>query len=41
MLGYAAAKPLEALGNPARLEIYRMLVRVGEAGLPIVFLQVT
>jgi ArsR family transcriptional regulator, arsenate/arsenite/antimonite-responsive transcriptional repressor len=30
-----AAKQLEALGNPTRLQVYRMLVRAGEAGLPV------
>jgi DNA-binding transcriptional ArsR family regulator len=30
-----AAKRLEALGNPTRLQIYRTLVRAGEAGLPV------
>jgi ArsR family transcriptional regulator len=30
-----AAKQLEALGNPTRLEIYRTLVRAGDAGLPV------
>jgi ArsR family transcriptional regulator, arsenate/arsenite/antimonite-responsive transcriptional repressor len=30
-----AAKQLEALGNPTRLQVYRTLVRAGEAGLPV------
>jgi ArsR family transcriptional regulator, arsenate/arsenite/antimonite-responsive transcriptional repressor len=30
-----AAKQLEALGNPTRLQVYRLLVRAGEAGLPV------
>lgn len=30
-----AAKQLEALGNVTRLQIYRMLVRAGETGLPV------
>jgi DNA-binding transcriptional ArsR family regulator len=30
-----AAKQLEALGNTTRLQVYRTLVRVGEAGLPV------
>jgi DNA-binding transcriptional ArsR family regulator len=30
-----AAKQLEALGNPTRLAIYRILVRAGDAGLPV------
>jgi ArsR family transcriptional regulator len=30
-----AAKQLEALGNPTRLQIYRTLVRAGDAGLPV------
>jgi ArsR family transcriptional regulator len=34
-----AAKQLEALGNPTRLQIYRMLVRAGEPGLPVGRLQ--
>ena len=34
-----AAKQLEALGNPTRLEVYRALVRAGEAGLPVGRLQ--
>ena len=34
-----AAKQLEALGNPTRLQLYRTLVRVGEAGLPVGRLQ--
>ena len=34
-----AAAHLEALGNPTRLRIYRLLVRAGEAGLPVGKLQ--
>jgi len=34
-----AAKRLEALGNPTRLQAYRMLVRAGQAGLPVGQLQ--
>ena len=30
---------LEALGHPTRLRVFRMLVRVGEAGLPVGQLQ--
>jgi DNA-binding transcriptional ArsR family regulator len=30
-----AAAQLEALGNPTRLGIYRLLVRAGHAGLPV------
>lgn len=30
-----AALQLEALGNPTRLNIYRILVRAGAAGLPV------
>ena len=30
-----AAKQLEALGSPTRLQAYRMLVRAGAAGLPV------
>jgi ArsR family transcriptional regulator len=30
-----AAKQLEALGNPTRLQVYRLLVRAGEAGLAV------
>lgn len=30
-----AATRLEALGNPTRLSIYRLLVRAGDAGLPV------
>ena len=29
------AKQLEALGNPTRLQVYRTLVRAGEAGCPV------
>jgi DNA-binding transcriptional ArsR family regulator len=35
-----AAARLEALGNPTRLKIYRVLVRAGRAGLPVGRLQV-
>jgi ArsR family transcriptional regulator, arsenate/arsenite/antimonite-responsive transcriptional repressor len=34
-----ASKQLEALGNPTRLKVYRMLVRAGEGGLPVGRLQ--
>jgi ArsR family transcriptional regulator, arsenate/arsenite/antimonite-responsive transcriptional repressor len=34
-----AAKQLEALGNPTRLQVYRTLVRAGEPGLPVNRLQ--
>src|SRR5215204_1966689 len=34
-----AAKQLEALGNPTRLEVYRTLVRAGHAGMPVGRLQ--
>lgn len=34
-----AASRLEALGNPTRLRIYRMLVRAGEPGLAVGKLQ--
>src|ERR1700704_1261550 len=34
-----AATRLEALGNPTRLKIYRMLVKAGDAGLPVGKLQ--
>jgi DNA-binding transcriptional ArsR family regulator len=34
-----AAKQLEALGNPTRLEVYRTLVRAGHAGLAVGQLQ--
>jgi ArsR family transcriptional regulator, arsenate/arsenite/antimonite-responsive transcriptional repressor len=30
-----AAKQLEALGNPTRLQLYRTLVRAGHAGLAV------
>ena len=30
-----AAAQLEALGNPTRLQLYRILVRAGEEGLPV------
>src|ERR1700684_246358 len=33
------AKQLEALGNPTRLGVYRVLVRAGEAGTPVGRLQ--
>jgi ArsR family transcriptional regulator len=34
-----AAKQLEALGNPTRLQVYRTLVRAGDGGLPVGRLQ--
>ncbi len=34
-----AASQLEALGNPTRLNIYRILVRAGETGLPVGHIQ--
>lgn len=34
-----AAKQLEALGNPTRLQVYRMLVRAGDGGQPVGSLQ--
>lgn len=34
-----AAKQLEALGNPTRLRVYRLLVRAGEGGLAVGHLQ--
>ena len=34
-----AAKQLEALGNPTRLQVYRTLVRAGHSGLPVGNLQ--
>jgi ArsR family transcriptional regulator, arsenate/arsenite/antimonite-responsive transcriptional repressor len=34
-----AAKQLEALGSPTRLEVYRTLVRAGHSGLPVGRLQ--
>jgi ArsR family transcriptional regulator len=34
-----AAKQLEALGSPTRLQAYRMLVRAGDGGLPVGRLQ--
>lgn len=34
-----AAKQLEALGNATRLQVYRTLVRGGDAGLPVGRLQ--
>jgi DNA-binding transcriptional ArsR family regulator len=34
-----AAARLEALGNPTRLQIYRALVRAGQAGMPVGKLQ--
>lgn len=34
-----AAARLEALGNPTRLQIYRSLVRAGNAGMPVGKLQ--
>lgn len=30
-----AASQLEALGNPTRLQLYRVLVRAGDEGLPV------
>ncbi|AZO65533.1 MAG: transcriptional regulator [Mesorhizobium sp.] len=36
-----AAKQLEALGNPTRLNLYRTLVRAGETGRPVGYLQET
>ncbi len=30
-----AARCLEKLGNPTRLEVFRLLVKAGEAGLPV------
>jgi ArsR family transcriptional regulator len=34
-----AARQLEALGNPTRLQLYRLLVRAGVEGLPVGRLQ--
>jgi DNA-binding transcriptional ArsR family regulator len=34
-----AAAQLEALGNPTRLKIFRILVKVGEEGIPVGQLQ--
>jgi DNA-binding transcriptional ArsR family regulator len=34
-----AAKQLEALGNPTRLQVYRTLVGAGDGGLPVGRLQ--
>jgi DNA-binding transcriptional ArsR family regulator len=34
-----AAKQLEALGNPTRLQVYRALVRAGDDGLAVGHLQ--
>lgn len=34
-----AAKQLEALGSPTRLQVYRTLVRAGDSGLPVGSLQ--
>ena len=34
-----AARQLEALGNPTRLRVYRILVRAGADGLPVGRLQ--
>ena len=34
-----AARQLESLGNPTRLQIYRTLVRAGHSGLPVGGLQ--
>jgi ArsR family transcriptional regulator, arsenate/arsenite/antimonite-responsive transcriptional repressor len=36
-----AASRLEALGNPTRLSIYRLLVKAGGAGLPVGRIQQT
>ncbi|RWQ40938.1 MAG: transcriptional regulator [Mesorhizobium sp.] len=36
-----AAKQLEALGNPTRLNLYLTLVRAGETGRPVGYLQET
>lgn len=36
-----AAKQLEALGNPTRLQLYRALVRAGGSGMPVGRLQET
>jgi ArsR family transcriptional regulator, arsenate/arsenite/antimonite-responsive transcriptional repressor len=35
-----AARQLEALGNPTRLQVYRTLVRAGQNGLPVGQIQV-
>jgi DNA-binding transcriptional ArsR family regulator len=34
-----AAKQLESLGNPTRLQVYRALVRAGDDGMPVGSLQ--
>jgi len=34
-----AAAHLEALGNPTRLRVYRLLIRAGDSGLPVGKLQ--
>lgn len=34
-----AAARLEALGNPTRLAVFRLLVRAGDAGLPVGHIQ--
>ena len=34
-----AAAQMEALGNPTRLSIYRLLVRAGDSGMPVGKLQ--
>ncbi len=34
-----AARQLESLGNPTRLQVYRALVRAGDDGLPVGHLQ--
>ncbi|NUB44228.1 helix-turn-helix transcriptional regulator [Fertoebacter nigrum] len=34
-----AARQLDSLGNPTRLQIFRLLVRAGEAGMPVGALQ--
>ena len=36
-----AARQLEALGNPTRLSIYRILVRAGAEGMPVGHIQET
>jgi ArsR family transcriptional regulator, arsenate/arsenite/antimonite-responsive transcriptional repressor len=39
MKAETASKQLEALGNATRLQVYRALVRAGDAGLPVGRLQ--
>lgn len=34
-----AARQMEALGNPTRLQVYRTLVRAGDSGMPVGRLQ--